>query len=89
MGAISEVSRAPRSIIDAVAQRRPSEGVFIVGVTGAVASGKSTLAAALIAPLSEMAGSPSVALIAGDGFLLPNAVLAERGLAALAESLPV
>jgi type I pantothenate kinase len=48
---------------------------FIVGITGAVASGKSTLAA-MLAP--RLGGAVEVACT--DGFLHPNAVLAERGL---------
>jgi type I pantothenate kinase len=55
---------------------------FILGVAGSVAVGKSTTARVLQALLSRWPGSPSVALITTDGFLLPNAVLAERGLMA-------
>jgi type I pantothenate kinase len=45
----------------------------LVGVTGAVAVGKSTLAGAV-------AGRVGAAVVASDGFLLSNAVLAERDL---------
>jgi type I pantothenate kinase len=62
----------------AVAAQRPNAGTFVVGITGSVASGKSTLAGAL-APLLATSGA-TVELMATDGFLLPNAVLAERGL---------
>lgn len=55
---------------------------FILGVAGSVAVGKSTTARVLQALLSRWPGSPSVALVTTDGFLLPNAVLAERGLMA-------
>lgn len=51
--------------------------VHIVGVTGSVASGKSTLCAALVETLSR---SHSVETISTDGFLLSNATLAEKGL---------
>lgn len=51
---------------------------FIVGITGAVASGKSTLAGAL-APLLAASGA-TVEVVATDGFLLANAILDERGL---------
>lgn len=66
------------AVARAIAARRPPGGPYIVGITGSVASGKSTLALAL-APLLAAGGS-RVELIATDGFLLPNAVLAERGL---------
>lgn len=48
----------------------------IVGLTGSVAAGKSTLANALKAAL---AARLSVEVVSTDGFLWPNAVLAERG----------
>lgn len=48
-------------------------GARLVGITGGVAAGKSTLAAAVAAALDA-------AVLATDGFLHPNAVLAERGL---------
>jgi type I pantothenate kinase len=54
---------------------RPAQGTFIVGITGSVASGKSTLARALAPELGAE-------LAATDGFLLPNAVLDARGLTA-------
>jgi type I pantothenate kinase len=55
---------------------------FIVGVAGSVAVGKSTTARVLQALLARGAGAPKVALVTTDGFLLPNARLAERGLMA-------
>jgi type I pantothenate kinase len=66
------------AVARAIAARRPRARPYIVGITGSVASGKSTLALAL-APLLA-AGAARVELVATDGFLLPNAVLAERGL---------
>ena len=50
--------------------------VLIVGVTGSVAAGKSTLCAALKAALEP---ALRVEVVSTDGFLWPNAVLAERG----------
>lgn len=47
----------------------------LVAVTGGVAAGKSTFAAGLAGALDGQ-----VVVVASDGFLLPNAVLAERGL---------
>jgi type I pantothenate kinase len=62
----------------AVAAQRQGPATFVVGITGSVASGKSTLAGAL-APLLATTGA-TVELVATDGFLLPNSVLAKRGL---------
>lgn len=53
---------------------------FILGVAGSVAVGKSTTARVLRALLARWADHPRVDLITTDGFLLPNAVLMERGL---------
>ncbi|GGA37547.1 type I pantothenate kinase [Pelagibacterium lentulum] len=53
---------------------------FIIGVAGSVAVGKSTTARILRALLRRWPSSPKVDLITTDGFLHPNAVLAERGL---------
>ena len=55
---------------------------FIIGVAGSVASGKSTTSRILRALLRRWRTSPKVDLITTDGFLYPNAVLDERGLAA-------
>lgn len=49
-------------------------GARLVGITGGVAVGKSTLALAV----ADRLGAP---VVATDGFLLDNAALAERGLA--------
>lgn len=53
---------------------------FIIGVAGSVAVGKSTTARLLHALLGRWEGNPTVDLVTTDGFLHPNAVLAERGL---------
>lgn len=50
---------------------------LIVGLTGSVACGKSTLAGSLAKALSD---GLTVETISTDGFLYPNAVLEERGL---------
>jgi type I pantothenate kinase len=55
---------------------------FIIGVAGSVASGKSTTSRILRSLLQRWRTSPKVDLITTDGFLFPNAVLDERGLAA-------
>ena len=51
---------------------------MLVGIAGPVAVGKSTLAAAL----AEALAPARVEVVATDGFLLPNAELAARGLLA-------
>lgn len=56
-----------------VAQR---EGV-VIGLTGSVASGKTTLAGHVAAYLSD---AHHVETVSTDGFLYPNTVLEERGL---------
>lgn len=53
---------------------------YIIGVAGSVAVGKSTTARVLKALLSRWPNTPKVELVTTDGFLLPNAELARRGL---------
>lgn len=60
-----------------IADRATPRQVLVAGVTGSVAAGKSTLCAALKAALEP---GLRVEVIATDGFLWPNAVLAGRGL---------
>lgn len=60
-----------------IADRSSPGEVLVVGVTGSVAAGKSTLCAALRAALEP---ARRVEVISTDGFLFPNAVLAERGI---------
>ena len=57
---------------------RPLSSAFVVGLTGGVASGKSTLAATLAQALQAMPGQPVVEQAATDGFLHANAILIER-----------
>jgi type I pantothenate kinase len=51
---------------------------FVIGLTGGVASGKSTVARRLAERLTD--DGLSVEVVTTDGFLLSNAVLTERGL---------
>ncbi len=60
--------------------QRPAQGVFIVGLTGGVACGKSTLAESLEAAFRALPESPRVERVATDGFLFANAILVERGI---------
>lgn len=53
---------------------------YIIGVAGSVAVGKSTTSRILRELLARWESHPKVQLITTDGFLLPNAKLAERGL---------
>src|SRR5215207_9684619 len=53
---------------------------YVIGVAGSVAVGKSTFARILQALLSRWPDHPTVDLVTTDGFLHPNAVLAERGI---------
>jgi type I pantothenate kinase len=70
--------------LDDVAQlirvRTGSPAPFIVGITGAVAVGKSTLAGALQQIIVNGSGAPSLEVVCTDGFLLDNATLQARGL---------
>jgi type I pantothenate kinase len=74
MGAI-DASALARLLGD----HKPQGRTLVVGLTGAVAAGKSTLAEALRAELESLSLRADVA--ASDGFLFPNAILEERGLA--------
>jgi type I pantothenate kinase len=67
-----------RAIAAAAGRFKPATGGFVIGVTGSVASGKSALAHAL----ASAVGGQSAEVISTDGFLLPNHVLAARGLEA-------
>ena len=59
----------------------PSQSTpFVIGVAGSVAVGKSTTARLLRELLARWDDTPRVELVTTDGFLYPNAVLAERGL---------
>jgi len=65
------------SLAARLAERATPGEVLVVGLTGSVAAGKSTLCGALQARLAPRL---SVEVVTTDGFLLPNAILAERGL---------
>jgi type I pantothenate kinase len=60
-----------------LAELRAERDSLIAGLTGSVASGKTTLAAALADVLDD---TLEVETVSTDGFLFPNSVLAEREL---------
>lgn len=66
------------ALADAVSDAFGSRAPHIVGIGGAVAVGKSTIARELAEELERR--GRRVAVVATDAFLLPNAVLHERGL---------
>ena len=69
-------------LAELLADHQPRQGTFLIGVTGAVASGKSALAARLKEALGLGAPPLRVDLVCTDGFLFSNKILAERGLEA-------
>jgi type I pantothenate kinase len=71
-------SLTPEDLAERILARRTRTGTFVVGITGSVASGKSTLAERLHDLLA--AGGLKVDRVASDGFLLANAILDARGL---------
>ena len=60
-----------------LSELRSGRGELIAGLTGSVASGKTTLAGALADALDD---TMQVETVSTDGFLFPNSVLAERDL---------
>lgn len=62
-----------------LASMLPAAGTRLVGLTGSVAAGKSTLAASLREPLSRALAGP-VSVVGSDGFLHSDALLRERGI---------
>jgi type I pantothenate kinase len=75
------VTEAPAVLAQLAQARARGDGTpIVVGLAGAVASGKSTLAAEL-ADAATKAGADT-AVVTTDGFLYPNVELTERGLVA-------
>lgn len=67
-------------VTDDFVGRVPGKRPYVVAIAGSVAVGKSTTARLLRALLSRWPDHGRVDLVTTDGFLYPNAVLAERGL---------
>lgn len=66
----------PFDLARRIAAHRPAAAPLVVGITGSVAVGKTTLAKALAEHLPG-----TVEIVSTDGFLKPNAVLDAEGLA--------
>ncbi|HTX49749.1 MAG TPA: hypothetical protein VME40_10200 [Caulobacteraceae bacterium] len=65
-------------LADRILARRGARSPFLVGITGAVAAGKSTFAAQLEQLLG--ARGETVEIVSTDGFLMSNAALEAKGL---------
>jgi type I pantothenate kinase len=76
VSAVQDLQRVTSTFLGSIAPKVP----YVIGVAGSVAVGKSTFARILQALLSRWPNHPQVDLVTTDGFLYPNAVLAERGL---------
>jgi len=59
---------------------KPAKVPYIIGVSGSVAVGKSTVSRVLRSLLTRWENHPKVALVTTDGFLYSNAELERRGL---------
>lgn len=77
MDAIRRTASGRRTLLGEPYQR-PTP--FVIGIAGSVAVGKSTVSRLLQLLLSRWPRTPRVELVTTDGFLLPNHVLAERGI---------
>jgi type I pantothenate kinase len=76
VGATQKLHEVTATFVGSESPRVP----YVIGVAGSVAVGKSTTSRILQALLSRWPSHPQVDLITTDGFLLPQAVLEERGL---------
>ncbi len=73
-------SRDLARVADVFLGRTAGRTPYVIGIAGSVAVGKSTTARVMQALLSRWPDHPKVDLITTDGFLYPNAVLAQKGL---------
>jgi type I pantothenate kinase len=76
VGATRDLYRRARAFL----AKEETEVPYVVGITGSVAVGKSTVAQMLRALISRWPGHPKVEVVSTDGFLYPNRVLESRGL---------
>jgi type I pantothenate kinase len=77
-----EARRGYTSSLGAFLGERPAAVPFLIALGGSVAVGKSTAARLIERLLSSMRPDWRVELVTTDGFLLPNAVLNDRGILA-------
>ncbi|MFI7588154.1 type I pantothenate kinase [Spongisporangium articulatum] len=73
---VDQLHAATSTFLHEEGERTP----FVIGIAGSVAVGKSTIARILKELLAAFPDTPRVELVTTDGFLLPNAELAARGL---------
>lgn len=76
IAAVQSLHRVSSRFLATLSPRVP----YVIAIAGSVSAGKSTTARVLRKLLSRWPVHPRVALVATDGFLLPNAVLQARGL---------
>jgi type I pantothenate kinase len=76
VAATQQLFRATKAFLGSANGKVP----YVIGIGGSVAVGKSTTARLLRTLLSRWPNTPKVELVTTDGFLLPNAALAARGL---------
>jgi type I pantothenate kinase len=73
-------SQALDRVTDTFLGRPAAKVPYLIGVAGSVAVGKSTTSRILRALLARWPDHPRVEIVTTDGFLFPNAILAERGI---------
>ena len=76
VSATQNLHKVSATFLGAMAPKVP----YVIGIAGSVAVGKSKFARILQTLLARWPEHPKVDLITTDGFLFPNAVLADRGI---------